>query len=400
MSISSISDEFSLSPIFDEDLDAIKGLAQKTHSLWGKVYDSTAGSLVRVVHVIRNAIGSFIRDAFFFPLKCSLIANVKAVRDQMQIEENYDRDFWDPAKPLDLNFKDQASIRELFSPPEDRVIPIRLKSGKSVEITCRIIETKAQGEPFYNFAQISGIYGTISNNIAATYPYLSAYLNAGQDPLPPARFISISENNLNFKPATIDEAGEVILGTLSALNKEFGQMDQLVANSLGNVFLANALKQVEDPQILPKHICLDRGPSSIREVSKKYFWGLGRLIYFLAEFGRWGSELERDIVQFCHKWEERPSLLITGVKQDHHFSGNANLCLGEKIKKVEGVEILVFDPPRQIVHQMAHHNLRPDYLNSCYLVEESEYIKSSETLPAAILRHSLPAAETANQEIA
>ena len=70
----------------------------------------------------------------------------------------------------------------------------------------------------------------------------------------------ISENNLNFKPATLDEAGFVLLETLKALRTEFGEIDQLVAHSLGNVFLANALKQADDPKekLLPKHICLDR----------------------------------------------------------------------------------------------------------------------------------------------
>lgn len=393
MSVLAISstDEVSFDPEIAPDRLKVELLAQKTQSIWDKIYDVTIGNLIKVIHILRNAIGSVVRNAFFFPLKWSVIANMRCVKEQLQIEEAYSRDFWDPSKPLDPNLKNHAEIREKFSPPVDRVFPIHLKDGRTVEITCRIIQTKAGGDHFYNFAQVPGIYTTISNNIGTTHSYLAAYLNEekGGQPLPPARFIVISENNLNFKPANLDEAGFVLLETLKALKTEFGEIDQLVAHSLGNVFLASALKQASDPKLLPKHICLDRAPTSVWEASKKYFWGFGRVIYLLAKVGGWASDIEQDIFDFCKKWKEKPSILITGVIQDHHFSGSANLCLREKMKKLEHVDVLVFDPPRQIVHEKAHHNLRSDLLNPRYLVGESSFMKSTENLPEAIIRHSL-----------
>ena len=224
-----------------------------------------------------------------------------------------------------------------------------------------------------------------------THPYLAAYLNAEKEgiALPPARFIIISENDLDVKPTNLDEAGLILLKTFQALQAEFGPIDQVVAHSLGAVFLANALKQADDPTCLPQHICFDRGPTSIWEASKKYFWGLGRLIYLLAKCSGWSSDVEEDISVFCKKWKQKPSLLATGVVQDHHFAGRANLCLGEKLKQNENIEVLVFDPPRQIVHEQAHHNLRPDFFNARYLVGKTGYLKPQENLPEAIVRHSL-----------
>jgi hypothetical protein len=238
---------------------------------------------------------------------------------------------------------------------------------------------------------MTGIYSTIQNNIVGTYPYLAAYLNAENEgkPRPPARFIVFTENNLNYKPISIDEAGLVFLETLKVLRSEFGEIDQLVAHSLGNIFLTSALKQIDDPKILPKHICLDRGPSSIFEASKKYFWGLGGILYFILEFGKWAADLQQDLVDFCMKWKERPPIVIAGVLQDHHFSGEANLCLGAKINQVDGVDVLVFDLPQQIVHPQAHHNLSADSLNPRYLTRESDFIKTSENFSEAIIRHSL-----------
>ena len=181
--------------------------------------------------------------------------------------------------------------------------------------------------------------------------------------------------------------------TLKTLKAEFGHIDQLVAHSLGNVFLANALKHADDPKFLPKHICFDRGPTSTWEVSKKYFLGLGCFVYFFVKAGGWSSDIEQDITDFCQKWEEKPSILITGVIEDHYFSGSANLCLGKKIKKIDDIEILVFNPPRQLVDEQAHHNLKPDFFNPSYLIGESEFIKSSENLSEAIIRHSLLTSE-------
>jgi hypothetical protein len=128
------------------------------------------------------------------------------------------------------------------------------------------------------------------------------------------------------------------------------------------------------------------------EVSKNYFWGVGRLFYFLMEAGRWAGDPEQELVDFYQKWDETPSLVIACVEQDHYFSGGANLCSGSKIRTIPQACFLVFDPPRQFAHASAHHNLRTDFLNPRYLTEESDYMEPDESFSEAILRHSLPSA--------
>ena len=117
---------------------------------------------------------------------------------------------------------------------------------------------------------------------------------------------------------------------------------------------------------------------------------MGRLIYLLAKCGGWASDIEQDVTDFCQKWEERPSLLITGVIQDHHFSGGANLCLGEKIKKIDDIKVLVLTSNTNWAPECAHHNLRPDFFNPRYLTKASGFMKRLENLPEAIIRNSLP----------
>ena len=156
------------------------------------------------------------------------------------------------------------------------------------------------------------------------------------------------------------------------------------------MFLASALKQTDDPAILPKHLCFDRGPTSIWEVSKKYFFGFGMLLYPLVKFSGWASDVEQNILDFHQKSKNPPSITIVGADEDHHFSGAANLSCGEKIKTIPNIQILVFAPPHQMVNETGQHNMRADFLNSKYLTEPSNFMTPSENLSQAILRRSIP----------
>ncbi len=375
-----------------EDEEPLEVSAEKALSIWDQIFGYASDGILRIFHILRAAIGTAIRDPFVFPLKCPLLIKQQWVQDQIQIEEKYTSDFWNPAMPLDPSCKTHGMIRDVFAPPQDRVFTIQLKNGAEVEITCRIMETKEK--PTYNFVHIPGIYSTIQNNIRGIYPFMEAYVKAKE--IPAGRFIVISENNLNYKPTSIDEAGHILMQTLKALKEEFGEIDQILAHSLGIAFLSNVFKQTEDP-FLPKNICFDRGFASSWEASKKYFWGLGRLFYLFAKFGNWASNVEDDIFQYCHKFKERPSIVIVGVEQDHYFSGAANLSLSSKLRTTPGVQIMHFDPPRQLAHQYAHHNLMADLLNPLYLQHESDFMLESENFPEAIIRHSLPQEETLDQ---
>lgn len=377
-------------------------VAHKARSIWATIFGITISPVLKVIDIARTLIGNVVRDLFFFPLKCSFIANLNFVKQLMKIEEDYYRSYWDPSKPLDPNLKDHGKVRALFDPPRDQEFSVQTKSGKEVKMTCRIYETKAKEGQYYNFVQVPGIFATISNNIGPTHSYFSSYINSckNQSDLPPARFIVVSENNLNYKPESMEEAGYILKETLAALNKEFGEIDQVVAHSLGTILLASALKQTETDSTLPKHICFDRGPISVWEASKRKFFGIGCLLYLFVKMGRWDEDLEESIDLFCKRRNHKSSILITGAAQDHHFPGNANLVSSEKLKRNENVQRLLFDVPRQIFHQDAQHNLRPDLLNSNYLLCDTDYMQPSECLSDAIIRHSISRHYEEKQQIA
>ena len=183
MSISAISSAIAVvskTPTDKRDWE-IENHPKKTQSIWARIYYAIIGVFSKIIQIARSSIGAVVRDAFFFPLRCPLIANRQQARKQLQIEDAYNRDFWDPKKPLDPNFKEQSKIREKFAPPEDRTLNIQLKDGKTVQITCRILQTKAKGVNCYNFVQLPGIYASISNTIGTIYPYLAAYLNSEKE---------------------------------------------------------------------------------------------------------------------------------------------------------------------------------------------------------------------------
>lgn len=264
--------------------------------LWGTLYGLTIGNVIKIWNLPRQLIGAVIRD-LFFPLKCSWIANMRSVREQLAIEENFSREFWNPAAPLDPNYAEQRKVRAEFALRDDR-IPIQLPEGRTVHMTCRFIESRnhTPGQAHYNFVCFPGIYTNISNNISSIYPYLAAYISEKEvvPTTPPGRYIIMSANNMtylddrgqqqDYKPASLDEAGFIVMKTLEHLRSTYGQIDQIAAHSLGCILLANALKQTSYPSanLTDRNIFYDRGPVSIWEISKKRFCGLGAGLFPLA----------------------------------------------------------------------------------------------------------------------
>ncbi len=369
-------------------LSPCETVAETVSTVWNSVYSSSVGVVSRVYHILRSAIGAPVRDLFFFPLSIMDFSLMKSLfpntAKQLQIEEAYGSDFWNPSKPLDPNFPLQQKMRNAFSVREQAVL-IETETGKTVQVTCRIIESKGlrQRSPAYNFVYAPGIFNTVRNTAAGIYPYLAAYLKKKEHnrSLPPARFMIISENDIQdkdtaspYRPASMEEAGTIFHHTVHALQAQYGKADQLAAHSMGCIFAASALKHFE-ARDLPKNLSLDRGPTSIWEISKKRLFSLGWCtIYPLAKLVGWSLDLEQQLADLCARIQNL-RILISGVEQDHHFSGTANLCLGETTRKLQlagRVNVLYFDPPRQVVHEAAHHNLRSDYLRSLYLKHPSK----------------------------
>ena len=335
-------------------------------------------------------IGHLIRDAFYMPIPWS---PKLAIQTALQREEEFTAAFWDPTKPLDLNYPLQEKIRKEFA-VYDQPIKMQTADGKPLEVPCRVIESKRKEAEFHNFVHVLGNLSTISNNIASTYPYLAAYLDRKKnDPsLPPGRFLLFSQYGMHsdgvpFRPRSLDEAGLILKKALETLSENYGPIDQLVAMSLGSIIFASSLKHFEDTAAFPRAIHFDRAPSSIKAASQNYSGG--SLLYLLSKATGWCVDIGQELADFCQRNKDVPCI-VSGVKDDFYFPGRAGLHEDQKIKGLNQVKILIFDPPRQLFHVRAHHGLRSDFLNFNYLVGHSDrqLLKEREHLANASLRHS------------
>jgi hypothetical protein len=334
--------------------------------------------------------GQFIRDAVFMPISDRL---PQAIKSDLKREEEFFRAFWDPKKPLDPNYPHQEEMRKEFN-VYDQPIKMHTADGTPLEITCRIIESKKRDEKLYNFVHVLGNLATISNNIAAPYPFIAAYLDHQKsDPsLPPGRFILVSQygmvsDGVPFKPRSLDEAGLILKKAVETLSETHGQIDYLAAMSLGSIIFASSLKHFENSAAFPRHIHFDRAPSSIKASSKNYYGGT--LLYLLAKATGWSADIGQELSNF---YREKPKIpcIVSGVREDFFFPGSASLHEDKNVKGINQIKRLIFSPPQQLFHARAHHGLRADFLNFNYLVGDSnrELLKERENLANAALRHS------------
>lgn len=351
--------------------------ASKTRSLW---------------NLFRDWMGEFLRDAFFLPIPAN---PTPAIQKGLKREEDFVAAFWNAGKATDLNYPYQEKIREIFT-VNDQPIKMLTTDGKLLQITCRIIEPKIKSDAkSYNCVHVLGNISTISNNIDTPYPYLAAYLEEKKkDPtLSPARFVLISQYDMQvdgapFKPRSLDEAGLILKKTLDTLYETYGEIDHLVAHSLGSIIFASALKHFEgDAKAFPQHIHFDRAPSSIEAASKTQ--SFGSILHFLATLSGWSVDIGKELADFYLKNPKVPCI-VSGVKYDFYFPGPASLHEHKKIKEISQVKVLIFDPPHQLFHMRAHHGLRADLLNGHYLVDHSDrqFLREKEHLATASMRHT------------
>ncbi len=350
-----------------------------------------------MAHTTRKAIGGAFRDMLFFPL------HSKAEQAQAVIEKRFGADFWKTTAPLDLNYPYQDRIRKEFSVTNETIrIPV---GDKEVALTYRMMLWKGNGNGHkpYNFVFIPGNFWTIESSISGVYPFLASYLlQKDQDKtLPPARFIVTTQYDIklrgagdaetDYKPETIDEAGYILRETLRQLHEKWGKIDHLFAHSLGTILFARALKQMPAKEdSLPTHLTLHCAPSSIHEKRKQY-WG-GILLLQLAKLGKWDFDVETEVVKLCQREDRPKTIILSGVKQDHHFSG-ANLVYRDAIGKLQergALTVLKFDPHRGLTHQIGHHGMSCDKFHGGYVeAGSSAFIKEGEHYAHALVRHSI-----------
>ncbi len=407
-----------LLPIGNENIGILEICAAKIQSICQRIWNWTTSPFFTIWMAARSALGGVIRDLFFFPLKPYLN------HEQMKIEKLYYSNFWDPQAALDPNLQDHLAVRENFA-VRDEVIQIA-SNGQRHAITCRIVESKegivdassvSEAAPspnyrenglspkWFNFLQIPGNLTTIDNNVIGVYPFLSSYLaiKGENKTMPPARFIMITQYDIcnlgdsgapeAYLPESLDQAAMLLATTISSIQKKYGPTDQLLAHSIGCVFFSAALKYLTEESV-PQNIAFHCGPSSVSTVGNN-FW-FGKIPTKLVEICNWSVDVAKEIAAFYKKFSgsKEFSVVVSGVKQDHYFSGEANLCLAAEIlslKEEQLIDLLLFDPPVQFFHNRCHHNLPTYFLVSNYLIDasNSDFMEREDHFAKALLRHSL-----------
>ncbi len=359
-------------------------IAEKIKGLWEK---------------IKTTLGGWIRDFFFFPLARNLPASLLQEKEGLYVKQ-----FFSAEGPLDPNFPAQEEIRKTFS-LEEKEISLSIEGNKKISLTYRVLEPKTTDSlSNYNFVLLLGNRFTVHNNATGIYPYLSSYLDLKREnpSLPSGRFFLVSQYNLShegkpYRPSSLQEAGLILTLALASLKKEYGDIHQCVGHSLGCILLASALSHlVHQPDLTPKNLFFDRGPSSIKEISHSEH--IGKLLFPLIQALGWSIDVGKEIYNFMQSLSRQgvriPHVVIGGVEHDHYFSQQKNLYHSKEIEslhKEKKVERLLFDPPKQVFHERAHHNLGTHYLHPCYLQDGSSpaFMRQGESLSHALLRHSV-----------
>lgn len=347
--------------------------------------------------------GKLIRDYIYYPFyQLDKGKNDKNLK-MLAYEESYYRNFWMGTEPKDLNLVGADLIRNEYTVYDQPVIIFDV-NGNRITNVCRIIESKNCPKEAFNTLLLPGSLSTLDNNLFAFYDLLAAHSKLNKNL--PARFIvwgyyeltiSTGSNTPKiFKPANFDAIGEIIKRTLQALRNHFGQFDLISAHSAGCFHLASLLKR-SGPELLPSMLHFDRGPFSIYNVSRHYW--CGGLLYAITKRNEMTIDVSKEIQSFFDRCfsqnfanAQKSTCLITGVLEDYVYPDSAGLassdCLEGYEKQLKCAK-WIFNPPAQIVHPRAHHNLRLSFLNKNYLSSVGNIdMLATENLSEALIRLS------------
>lgn len=351
-----------------------------------------------------NVFGSLLRDTLFYPLSRYLTDARKDDRNYqlLQNEEAYYKRFWTRQEPLDLNLENADLIREKYV-VKDQPVVVSHENGKKIISVCRVIESKECEEGVFNLLLIPGNLSKLNNNIMPFYDLLVAH--SKQENLFPLRIFIFghyemlieteSGQSFPYQPPTLDATGEVLKRTIECLKEKFGKIDLIRGHSLGCIALSALLKR-SGPELLPTMLYFDRGPTSLYEASKNYWFGA--LLNLIGKCSGLAFHVDYEIKSFFKRCNQLDSLnvqksgcLVTGAEEDCVFPGKSNLISStilDKLQKKIKFAKWVFNPPGQQVHTRAHHDWRPMCFNKSYLTSSSGNVEMlpTENLAQALLR--------------
>ena len=353
-----------------------------------------------------NFLGRILRDVLFYPLNSCLGMNAKKnekLYKSLQTEIGFYTKFWKGNEPTDLNLKSSELIRKNYI-VYDQPVVVSLEGGKKITASCRIVESKdCPPENVFNALVVPGNLSTHNSNLIGFYDFLVAH--SKQEKASPVRFFVFGHYEMQLEdtphrkipyiPPTLDAAGEILKRTIITLEEKYGKLNLIHGHSLGCITIASMLKK-SGPELLPALFHFDRGPSSIHEASKTYWFG-----WVLDAITRWSGlaihidEEIRHYFKLCKKADQlklqKSGCIITGVENDFVFPNKANLATCENLNKLQKrmrFAKWVFNPPSQMSHSRAHHAWRLMNFNKSYLTSSAGNVEmhSQENLAQTILR--------------
>jgi len=359
---------------------------------------STSSPWSFLVERIRTIIGSFIRDHFFLPLLRPL---PESSRQSIQEEEQFVLRCWHPTEATDPMLDLHQEVKKFFRRTLHK-LSISVEDKVLWVFYVCITWNQTSTDNYYQCMQALGQLSTIYNDTMSTYPFLTAYIRQKQQQpnLPALRFFVISQYNtyedeggtLVYKPKTFTEVSIIVSRIGAALTEHWQTpIHHLIGHSLGCMTCIGSLRYWA-PSTLPKQIVLDRGPSSVMQLSK-LFWG-GRLLVPLATWTGWNIDFGQELYAFASKTIS--SIVVISMKDDHIFSHHANLAASHEVQLLTHackITKLTFALPKQYIHQHALHGIGLQHFSANHLTEKNSrqtFLLAHETLTEALLRNALP----------
>ena len=287
-------------------------------------------------------------------------------------------DFWNEQIPLRPELMQYEHVRQSFTFSEQTFESVI--DGEILNVTYGCIETKGvkEEDKAFNLVHALGIDCTPNNDLMHTLPLLEKFVI--EHPEKQGRFFLVSQYSAKKKDGsfhkhpTLKLAGKLVSDTLVAIASKYGEIDEVLAHSLGGIVTAAALPILK---IKPKHLILDRSASSVNQLSSRVWYG--PFCIHLPFFTGWNVDLGKEIALFAKNNKGKVKVTVIGTEHDHRFKGMQNLYTSpfiETAAKTREVEKLVLAAPERIIGKWRQHSLPLDL----WIFEHVNPKKSSQDL--------------------
>lgn len=127
-----------------------------------------------------------------------------------------------------------------------------------------------------------------------------------------------------WNPLTVKELSDGPLSVLRAIGEAGIRVDSVVTMSLGNMLFARAtdLVKARRTEVIPRVIMINRGMTSVQKIANQlYSRPLNDILYFIAKFGGWDADPEKELLSFLAKDKEKKrEVVVIEAQKDYYFS--------------------------------------------------------------------------------